>query len=61
MIHEAGVMVDANEAFARIVGLDAPEELIGKVGTEVIPSLQSPRGSWARACATVLQTPSTSS
>jgi len=37
MIHEGGCVRDANQAFAEIIGLASPDDLIGKKGLEVIP------------------------
>jgi PAS domain S-box-containing protein len=37
MIHEGGIIVDANRAMAEIAGLTDPSELIGKHGVEAIP------------------------
>ena len=36
MIHENGVILDANQAFAGLIGVDGPNELIGKQGLDVI-------------------------
>ena len=37
MIHEDGVIRDANQVFADLVGVRGPEELIGKNGIQVLP------------------------
>jgi PAS domain S-box-containing protein len=37
MIHEEGIILDANEAFAAVLGSPSPNDLIGKNGMEVIP------------------------
>jgi PAS domain S-box-containing protein len=44
MIHDQGVILDANLAFARLFGYKQPEELIGKNGLECLLSAES------RAC-----------
>ncbi|MCX6136386.1 MAG: PAS domain S-box protein, partial [Ignavibacteriales bacterium] len=36
MIHEQGVIVDANPAFATLIGYSSPDELIGKNGFETV-------------------------
>ncbi len=36
MIHDRGVILDANVAFARLFGYEQPEELIGKNGIELL-------------------------
>jgi PAS domain S-box-containing protein len=41
MIHEGGAIVDANLAFARLFGYEHPEELIGKVGPDLLLSEES--------------------
>jgi two-component system cell cycle sensor histidine kinase/response regulator CckA len=38
MIHEDGVIVDANQAFANIIGCCDVDELVGKTGLEVLPA-----------------------
>ena len=37
MIHDQGVIQDANQAFAELCGYSKPEDLIGKNGLEVMP------------------------
>ena len=37
MIHQNGIIVDANIAFARIVGYNNPDDLIGQNGLNIIP------------------------
>jgi len=37
MIHQNGIIVDVNIAFARIIGYNNPDELIGKNGLDIIP------------------------
>jgi len=37
MVHDAGIILDANQAFADLAGYSSPEELIGKIGLESIP------------------------
>ncbi len=41
MIHDQGVILDANMAFTRLFGYDEPEELISKNGLELILSPES--------------------
>jgi len=41
MIHEQGLIVDVNPAFARLFGYEQPEELIGKNGFEVLLTPES--------------------
>lgn len=41
MIHDQGVILDANRAFARLFGYEQPEELIGKKGLECLLSPES--------------------
>jgi PAS domain S-box-containing protein len=41
MIHDQGVILDANMAFVRLFGYDQPDELIGKNGLELILTLES--------------------
>ncbi len=37
MLHDSGMILDANEAFAKLFGFESPDELIGKVGWEILP------------------------
>jgi PAS domain S-box-containing protein len=37
MIHDKGVILDANQAFADLFGYQRPEDIIGKNGLEVLP------------------------
>ncbi len=37
MIHEDGVILDANPTFAALAGLESPADLIGKQGLDVVP------------------------
>jgi PAS domain S-box-containing protein len=37
LIHDRGVIIDANQALADLFGFDGPEDLIGKNGLEVLP------------------------
>jgi PAS domain S-box-containing protein len=37
MVHEGGVILDANQAFAELLGCSSPDNLIGKNGLEIIP------------------------
>jgi len=37
MVHEGGVIMDANQAFAELVGYSNPDNLVGKNGLEIIP------------------------
>jgi two-component system cell cycle sensor histidine kinase/response regulator CckA len=41
MIHDQGVILDANLAFARLFGYEQPEELIGKNGLELLLTPES--------------------
>ena len=41
MIHDQGVILDANPAFARLFGYEQPDELIGKNGPELMMTPQS--------------------
>jgi PAS domain S-box-containing protein len=41
MIHDCGVILDANLAFARLFGYERPEELIGKDGLELLLTPES--------------------
>jgi PAS domain S-box-containing protein len=43
MIHEGGVILDANQAFAELVGSSNAANLIGKNGLEIIPFLSESR------------------
>ncbi len=43
MIHEEGIIVDANRAFAELVGYHDADELIGKPGLEILPATQESR------------------
>ncbi len=45
MIHENGVVLDANQAFAELVGFSDAEELIGKLGFDVLPVSEQTRAS----------------
>ncbi len=49
MIHDKGVIIDANQAFADLFGYQRPEDIIGKNGLEVLPftpeSLERIKGS----------------
>jgi len=37
MVHKGGVILDANQAFAELLGCSSPDNLIGKNGLEIIP------------------------
>jgi PAS domain S-box-containing protein len=37
MVHDGGIIMDANPAFAELVGYSNPESLVGKSGLEIIP------------------------
>ena len=41
MIHDQGLILDANQAFARLFGYDQPEELIGKNGVDLLLTPES--------------------
>ncbi len=43
MIHEQGVIVDANRAFAELVGYHDGDELVGKKGLDVLPATEESR------------------
>ena len=43
MIHEQGVIVDANRAFAELVGYHDGDELVGKQGLDVLPATEESR------------------
>ena len=41
MIHQRGVILDTNQAFARLFGYERPEELVGKDGPELLLTPES--------------------
>jgi PAS domain S-box-containing protein len=41
MVHDQGVILDANRAFARLFGYEQPEELIGKSGPDLLLTPES--------------------
>lgn len=43
MVHQNGIILDANQAFAKLVGFANPDELIGKNALEIIPLTPSGR------------------
>lgn len=37
MVHEGGIILDANQSFAELIGYSNPDDLIGKNGFDIIP------------------------